>query len=427
MIINRRRLLFRTGALLMAGLVRPCPLWAADDGPPACEPFFVGSHELVSDPSLNFQLNRWIAYGGVGVLQDIQRIRPQLVSLDTWRTEFSAASDQAMAAGHMREAALLARSAEFFMISSDPRKRPLRERFVTLMRRAYGVAEPERVRFAGGYLPYYRFTPRTPRDTAILFGGFDSYIEEFLPILLALCDRGFDVIAFEGPGQGGALEDSGLPMTPDWERPLSAILGGLSLSNAILVGLSLGGCLAIRAASREPRVSRVVAWDALTDFQEIFLRQIPPTGQLVLRLLLGAGADRIVDALASRGSRPAIQEWGVTQAMHVFGVDSPAAAIRATASYRTADVSPLVRQDVLLLAGAEDHYVPHHQIYDQASWLANARSVTTRMFTRGENGQAHCQIGNLPLAIATIAAWIDRRDAPAAPGPTPESRPRCLD
>jgi hypothetical protein len=113
--------------------------------------------------------------------------------------------------------------------------------------------------------------------------------------------------------------------------------------------------------------------------------------------------------------------------MHVFGVDSPAAAMRATASYRTADVSPLVRQDVLLLAGAEDHYVPHHQIYDQASWLTNARSVTTRMFTRPENGQAHCQIGNLPLAIATIAAWIDRRDVPAAPGPTPESRPRRLD
>ena len=55
-----------------------------------------------------------------------------------------------------------------------------------------------------------------------MIGGFDSYIEEFLPILLALRDRGFDVIGFEGPGQGGALEDSGLQMTPNWEQPLSA-------------------------------------------------------------------------------------------------------------------------------------------------------------------------------------------------------------
>jgi pimeloyl-ACP methyl ester carboxylesterase len=259
----------------------------------------------------------------------------------------------------------------------------------------------------------------------ILFGGFDSYIEEFLPILLALRDRDFDVIAFEGPGQGGALEDSGLPMTPDWEQPLSAIIDRLSLSNAILVGLSLGGCLAIRAASREPRVSRVVAWDALADFQEIFLSQIPAAGQWVARLLLGTDADPIINALASRGSHSPIQEWGIAQAMHVFGVDSPAAALRATASYRTADVSPLVRQDVLLLAGAEDHYVPRHQIYDQARWLTNASSVTTRMFTRTENGQAHCQVGNLPLAIATITAWLDRRDMPIAPGPLPGSLPPC--
>ena len=190
----------------------------------------------------------------------------------------------------------------------------------------------------------------------------------------------------------------------------------------------LGGCLAIRAASREPRVSRVVAWDVLTDFQDVFVRQIPPTERLVPRLLLGAEADGIVDALASHGSHSPIQEWGMSQAMHVFGMNTPAAAIRATASYRTEDVSPLVRQDVLLLAGAEDHYVPDHQIYDQAGWLVNARSVTTRMFTRAENAQAHCQIGNLPLAIETIAAWIDASDVPiAAPSLTRGSRPRCLD
>ena len=72
---------------------------------------------------------------------------PRLVSLDAWRDEFSAASDRALAAGHLREAAILARGAEFFMIPADPRKRPLRERFLTLMRRACGIGEPARLRF----------------------------------------------------------------------------------------------------------------------------------------------------------------------------------------------------------------------------------------------------------------------------------------
>ena len=30
----------------------------------------------------------------------------------------------------------------------------------------------------------------------VAFGGFDSYIEEFLPILLGLRDRGWTVVAF---------------------------------------------------------------------------------------------------------------------------------------------------------------------------------------------------------------------------------------
>jgi hypothetical protein len=36
----------------------------------------------------------------------------------------------------------------------------------------------------------------------VIFGGFDSYIEEFFPILAILQRKGFNVIAFEGPGHG---------------------------------------------------------------------------------------------------------------------------------------------------------------------------------------------------------------------------------
>ncbi|WP_272888043.1 hypothetical protein [Candidatus Mycolicibacterium alkanivorans] len=40
----------------------------------------------------------------------------------------------------------------------------------------------------------------------MLFGGFDSYIEEFLPLAAAMCDAGRRVVMFDGPGQGGPLE-----------------------------------------------------------------------------------------------------------------------------------------------------------------------------------------------------------------------------
>jgi hypothetical protein len=40
---------------------------------------------------------------------------------------------------------------------------------------------------------------RRPGSTILVFGGFDSYVEEFLPMLATMVDAGHRVIAFEGP------------------------------------------------------------------------------------------------------------------------------------------------------------------------------------------------------------------------------------
>lgn len=137
----------------------------------------------------------------------------------------------------------------------------LRRRFVSLMREVFGVASPAPVRYGDVSLPVYRFSPAHRRETILIFGGFDSYIEEFFPIFLVLRDAGMDVVAFEGPGQGAVLDEARVSMTPDWHLPVGAVLDALGLADVTLVGVSLGGCLAIRAAALEPRIRRVVPTD----------------------------------------------------------------------------------------------------------------------------------------------------------------------
>ncbi len=61
---------------------------------------------------------------------------------------------------------------------------------------------------------------------------------------------------------------------------------------------------------------------------------------------------------------------------------------------------------MLLLAGAEDHFVPLHQLDRQARALTNAKSVTLRLFTAAENAAAHCQVGNLALATDVMLRWL---------------------
>ena len=378
----------------------------------------VGWHSLHPDPSLNFQLNRWAAYGGPQWLDEVRPVLPRLRDYESWRETFLALGDTAEAKGRSFAAALHVRCAEFFMVPGDPRKAPARRRFLALTHEAWPLPEASRqeIDMSGVRLPVIRLGRGGPHGVLVVFGGFDSYIEEFVPILLELARRGFDVVAFEGPGQGAVLEEQGVPMTAAWHRPVGAVLDALALDDVTLVGISLGGGLAIRAAAKEPRVQRVVAFDVLADFRACLLGQVPRSRRPVAQVLsAGRATGRLFDAMVRAVAlHQPVVEWGIGQAMHVFGKPTPHEALAAARELSTTEISRDVRQDVLLLFGEDDHYVGRSQLDQQLGALRRARSVTARIFSRAEQAQAHCQVGNLPLAIDVIELWLEtlrRRDA----------------
>jgi alpha-beta hydrolase superfamily lysophospholipase len=371
----------------------------------------VGWYELHPDVSLNFQLNRWAATGGPAWIDDVRPLLPSLVNYDAWRDAFVGLGERAASEGRLLHAALHFRCAEFFMVPSDPRKEPLRKRLTSMFCEAAGIPASARreVQFGDLRLPTWHLPSASPHGTLLVFGGFDSYIEEFFPILASLRDKGWNVIGFEGPGQGSVLEEQRAPLIRDWHLPVAAVLDAFNLDDVTLIGISLGGCLAIRAAALEPRVHRVVAFDVLSDFFGCMAALHPGPAVPLLRTLLAIGADPLVDSgLRGLGDRSPVVKWAISQAMHVFGCDRPSAALRAAQTFHTRDISGRVRQDVLLLAGAKDHYVPLIQLWEQERSLSAARSITARVFTAEEYAQAHCQVGNLPLAIDTISYWAFR-------------------
>ena len=243
----------------------------------------------------------------------------------------------------------------------------------------------------------------------MIFGGFDSYIEELFPVMDRLNARGWEAIGFEGPGQGGALEEAGLPFEVEWERPVAAVLDHYGLESVCLLGISLGGGLAIRAGAFEPRIHQVVCDDVLADFLEVSLRQLPPLRRRALSALMKIGAEDAIDALARRAMRHSpVLDWGLHQGMHVFGADTPAAFLKMAARFQTASYSSRVAADCLLLAAAEDHYVPLTQFHQQFATLTAARSVTGHVLTRVDNAQNHCHVGNINLSVALVSSWLDQ-------------------
>jgi len=358
-------------------------------------------------------MNRWLNWMGgesASALLEMQGVATRIHTYDDFVREFMDLARLAEAEGQLRKETFYIRGAEFFMLPGAPEKAAARQRFLRLAREWNDVSDADchHVPYLGGMLPSYEFAPAcdTARGTIVLHGGFDSYIEEWFPAVLALRDAGFRVIAFDGPGQGGALEEYGLTMTDRWEKPVAAVLDHYGLEDVTLLGLSLGGCLAIRAAAFEPRVRRVIADDIMTDFLAVTLRQ----ANALMPFVVALRAAPVLNAFVYQGMRASlVVEWAVRQGMHVQGVRTPAKFFEAVRRYTTLPVSDLVRQDVLLMAGSEDHYVPLSQLPQQLAALTGARSVSARLFTREEQAQNHCQIGNIGLSIAVIIDWISER------------------
>jgi hypothetical protein len=71
--------------------------------------------------------------------------------------------------------------------------------------------------------------------------------------------------------------------------------------------------------------------------------------------------------------------------------------------------SELVKQDVLILTGRDDHFIPFKMHEMQLKALINAKSVTGRIFTKEEHAGNHCQIGNYKLALKTMIEWINSK------------------
>jgi pimeloyl-ACP methyl ester carboxylesterase len=376
--------------------------------------FYIGYYDnLHSEPSINFQLNRWINYLGESALDDIHTITPKLSDFTSYKEAFLQLAEKAFNEGRILPAAYYFRSAEFFMWEDDPAKTLTRQKFLELLWKQYNISPSNRLSIPytdgiiHGSLPVYKYLHEKPKDTIVIHGGFDSYIEEFFPLFQYIHAAGYNLVCFEGPGQGGALIDSHLLLTPEWDKPVKAILDFFKLEDVTLIGISMGGCLALRAAAFEPRIKRVVAYDVFYDWMETTLDKMLPIRPVVKTLLTFKAAGLFNRLMAQIMKNSPLFDWATRRAMLVLGVPSPYDVFVKSKFYITRDIAPLIKQDVLLLAGTEDHIIPVNHFYLQQKVLENVHSLTARLFTRSEHAQNHCQIGNLDLAISYIVDWIE--------------------
>lgn len=246
-------------------------------------------------------------------------------------------------------------------------------------------------------------------STLVIMNGFDGYAEEIISFAFHFPTRPFDIIAFDGPGQGHTAL-AGMPLEPQWERPTEAVLDHFGIDKAAALGISFGGYLVMRAAAHMPRISHVIAFDMMYRLLDGLTLPLPASIRpLAASIVERARPAWLFDATMSVAARAnADLAWKLQQARHLTGLHRPSQVLRAFGDYTMEPFEGRITQPCLVLAGDADQYVPFERLGDVRRALRNAVSLEVHAFHHLQDPDMaqHCQIGDLDRAFAIMGEWL---------------------
>lgn len=372
--------------------------------------FPVGYHQSHKDQVFNFQLNRWYSLGYTR-FEGMKKVGQRVTSFDDWKREMVKLAEESISEKRYMNAAFYYRAAEFYILEDSAEKQKMYDLFSKYFYEAFKDEGIERfeVPYKEGALPVIKLKAHgKKKSTIVIHGGFDSFIEEWYSPMRYFSDNGYEAIGFEGPGQGNARRKYGLAFDYKWEKPTKAVLDYFKLDDVILLGYSTGGWLCFRAAAFEPRIKRVIASSVVYDF----IKNLNPLFQILHILFaryLKNMSNKIVLKAIKKGQ--GMQAWQSFQMMYITKKETPIEAFEEMVfNLNEKNLhSELVKQDVLILTGRDDHFFPFKAHKMQVKALTEAKSLTDIVFTKETQAQNHCQIGNIGFALETMVNWLDRK------------------
>lgn len=274
-----------------------------------------------------------------------------------------------------------------------------------------GPVEDVRIPYGDHSLPAYLFLvddSGKPRPTIIYNNGFDSTREEaYFAIGAAALRRGYNVIAFDGPGQGAALREDGLVFRPDWETVISPVIDfaltrpEFAADKLALFGYSLGALLISRAAAFDKRPAALILDDGMYDFFGANAALMPP----FLTEWVRSGNDEAflpVAQLLMKSNTGA--RWAMRNGVWTTGASSVADYLRKTADYTLEGIIDRIEAPTLVLEAEDDKFLQGQPAKVAAGLKAPHKLVT---LTNADGAGEHCHMGAMRLFGQTTFDWLD--------------------
>lgn len=248
-------------------------------------------------------------------LEVAMRLKPY--DMESWVTEwarvaerqeelaegYASAGLKVTAHGHYRQAQEFYSNATLYCAEHHPRQLPLYKKMREMFDKAWQMQRPpfERVKvmFEGRALDGYFRKPGggaagTRYPVVIGFQGADTMAENtIMGGAGSFVARGMAYLALDLPGQGAAMRLHNLALPPDTERCARAMIDYLETRSDVdparigMMGISMGGWSAPRAASGEPRIKAIVMGSGALDLGQDLFDYYPPI-QDRIRWIIGA-------------------------------------------------------------------------------------------------------------------------------------------
>lgn len=309
------------------------------------------------------------------------------------------------------------RTSEFYLHGNprDPRICDISKKSRNCFIKAIGLMKtsiiPVLIPYEGITLPGYFYTiDNEKRPTIIIQTGFDGTQEEIYMHALEAIKRGYNVLTFEGPGQGAVLREQGVPFRPDWEIVIRAVVDFIitqpkvDSSMLILYGMSFGGYFASRGASGDNRIKVLIANGGFYDLLEAQAAIKGNTKDILINNIKKDTTAFNQEAQQMMKTQTSVRFW-FEHGMFSFGVQTPSELELNAVEYTLKNRANLITCRTLIVDS--DQEMPIFRGQAEQIFKSLTCPKTYMLFTSKEAAGLHCQSGALLLSTQRIFDWLD--------------------
>jgi hypothetical protein len=217
--------------------------------------------------------------------------------------------------------------------------------------------------------------------------------------------RGYDVLTFDGPGQGYALWKQKLFFRPDWEKVVTPVVDyalsrpEVDPKRIAIQGISQGGYWVPRAVAFEKRIVAAIADPGVVDVSTSWTASLPKP----MLELLKAKRKAEFDGYMAKMLDPATKLY-LNFRMRPFGFASYFDTFTAVMQYNLTDVAGQIRCPLLITEPVNEAYWPgqSRQLYD----LVTSPKKLVH-FSESDGADLHCEPKGTGIRDLRIFDWLD--------------------